>query len=74
MTTTDKSNKTTNQQKPTTWILCIAAGVMMQITSYIKYVSLGERYSFETVDMVKIAVGLVAIGLGCYKLLQKKSV
>jgi hypothetical protein len=47
---------------------------MIQITSFLKYDALGDDYSFETLDMIKIAVGLIAIGFGSYKLLQNKSV
>ena len=71
---TNKSNKSKNEQKPITWILFIFAGVMMQITSFLKYDALGDDYSFETLDMIKIAVGLIAIGFGSYKLFQNKSV
>jgi hypothetical protein len=47
---------------------------MMQIGSFVKYNTLGDNYSFETLDMIRITVGFIAIGLGCYKLLQNKSV
>ena len=63
-----------NEQKPITWILCIIAGVMMQVGSFVKYNTLGDNYSFETLDMIRITVGFIAIGLGCYKILQNKSV
>jgi hypothetical protein len=71
---TNKSNKSKNQQKPITWILCIIAGVVMQIGSFLKYNALGDNYSFETLDMMRIVIGLIAIGFGSYKLLQNKSV
>jgi hypothetical protein len=52
----------------------ILAGAAMLFASYAKYRSLRFSYSFDTIDMLRITAGSIAIGLGCYKLIRKKSV
>ena len=71
---TNKSDNSKNEQKPISWILMILAGAAMLFASYAKYRSLRYSYSFDTIDMLRITVGSIAIGLGCYKLIRKKFV
>lgn len=69
MTNTNNKKK---EFKPLNSILMIAAGLMFLITRLLKSISLGEADSWETLDILKVVVGIFAIGFGIYKLIKKK--
>ena len=68
MTNTNNQRK---KDKPLNYILLILAGVMLLLTRLVKSISLGEADSWETVDILKVTVGIFAIGFGVYKLIKK---
>lgn len=69
MTNTNNKKK---EFKPLNSIFMIAAGLMFLITRLLKSISLGEADSWETLDILKVVVGIFAIGFGIYKLIKKK--
>ena len=50
----------------------IVAGLMLLITRLLKSISLGEADTWETLDILRVVVGLFAIGFGIYKLIKTK--
>ena len=65
-------NNEKKEFKPLNSILMIVAGLMLLITRLLKSISLGEADSWETLDILKVVVGLFAIGFGIYKLIKTK--